>query len=1324
MAIALTQTEQSFDHIIDVTSDGSSPAFPDGFIPAQGGYEQVQNDLVVTGENGESLLVPDFFSAQPEGISFGSGVLPFETVQNLSSSSTDGQYAQVGGQQASDSIGIVETVEGTVTVVHPDGTSATLQEGDPVFQGDVVRTADNSSIGLTFNDESSFSLDEGGEIALDEMVYDPETGEGAFSSTLTSGVFSFVSGQIAKANPEAMEISTPVATIGIRGTQGVIKQDNGGGMEAALLEEPGGFTGELILTNAGGSITLNQPNQYSAIVSFNSAPGQPASIDLTQLTVSFGGRTFQVLNAARKNSTARRAQQKQEEAEAEAEAAEEAAAQAAAAQAEAEAAQAEAEALAEQAAQAEGEEAELLLQAAEAAAAEAAAAEAAAAAAAEAAAAAAAAAAEAAAEAAAAEAAAQLAAEAEAAFEAQIAQIQEQINQITRQQINNNLPNNTEVTPDDGNDDDGTTDVDQILRDIIGAINDIVDDIVDDIEEDIEDDLPTEGDIEEQISETLDAIDEWHVGSVDARSLGDQNDGIAGLAGADTIHGGAGNDLISGGAGADEIYGDEGNDVIHGDVPDGIDAFEEIVEHFGTLGDSGVGGNDEIHGGDGDDLIHGGFGNDLLYGENDNDTIKGDDGTDTIYGGAGDDTIDGGADDDTIYGGKGNDIVNGDDGEDKLHDGDGTDVISGGEGNDTFYADDDTGNDSFAGGAGQNTLDFLEYTTGNLNLSLTTAGVGSVTYTNNATDTFTQMQTINLCAGNDTVSVASEEALFGTTLNAGDGTDTLALGMTAINFSNFSKASGFEILDLSAANTALKIDNSFVSTMGISTISGADGSDSIDLGGDLGGFWTLLSTSNGYKHYSNGSEDLYIDEDMAVANGYYETYTATSDVDTLPGTASQDYMFLAQENDTIHAGTGSDIMSGGSGSDVLYGEDGDDIIYGEIAPNSGQTAKLYELYGSSIAADTGPAGINRLYGGAGNDILVGGSAVDSLHGGSGNDSLYGGAGDDALYGGDESTLMGTGDDYLDGGAGNDKLYDSDGADTLLGGADNDIFWVLDDTYVDTFDGGAGDDTLQFDSDTVDNTFAVLTFSGSDSGTIETRYAEGGELYGTDEFTGFETLSLTDYNDTVTIGSGLSVAANINTGGNGDTINIEGSYSGTLDAGNSNDTVNISGTISGSVLGGGGSDTINVTGSSFASVAGTIDGGAGDDVISLANTLYANSGTIIGGSDDGGKGDVLKFTESEGSLSLFDGSIKFSGIETIDLAGSNMTLTLDDSILDDISGLGSGNRAVFIDGDDDTVILNNKYVVSGTQGEAGYTTYEDKTDATMVVHISNDLTVSP
>ena len=131
------------------------------------------------------------------------------------------QAAEEGADQLAQStgegqpIGEVESTTGTVTVTHVDGTQETLEAGSPVFQGDTLETSDDGSVGVVLADDTTFSMAEGGNMVLDEMVYDPATNEGSISFSAGEGVFTFVSGLIAKSDPDAMTLTTPTATIGI-----------------------------------------------------------------------------------------------------------------------------------------------------------------------------------------------------------------------------------------------------------------------------------------------------------------------------------------------------------------------------------------------------------------------------------------------------------------------------------------------------------------------------------------------------------------------------------------------------------------------------------------------------------------------------------------------------------------------------------------------------------------------------------------------------------------------------------------------------------------------------------------------------------------------------------------------------------------------------------------------------------------------------------------------------------------------------------------------------------------------------------------------------
>ncbi|MCF8479306.1 MAG: FecR domain-containing protein [Rhodospirillum sp.] len=257
--------------------------FPGGArLLVMGEYTRDGNDLILRGADGPPVLIKDYFGSEtpPDLVGPGGVTIRAALVDRLTGGEAPGQVAQAATvNEGLGTIGSVTRAEGTVTVIRTDGTSVEVHSGDPIYQGDVVSTSGDGAVGITFLDGSAFSLGGSGRMVLDEMVYDPGTGEGSSSVSLVSGVFSFVSGEIAKSGPDAMTVSTPVATIGIRGTKGIIKllvpegtnlddltglanRANALGLDfqVVLLPEANGTTGEIVFTGLNGqSQTLNVP---------------------------------------------------------------------------------------------------------------------------------------------------------------------------------------------------------------------------------------------------------------------------------------------------------------------------------------------------------------------------------------------------------------------------------------------------------------------------------------------------------------------------------------------------------------------------------------------------------------------------------------------------------------------------------------------------------------------------------------------------------------------------------------------------------------------------------------------------------------------------------------------------------------------------------------------------------------------------------------------------------------------------------------------------------------------------------------------------------
>jgi hypothetical protein len=119
-------------------------------------------------------------------------------------------------------IGYVKTVSGDAYVT-TDGVSIQATAGTPVFQGSQLKTGRPGSLGVTFKDDTLMSFGPDTELTVDEYLYAPGQGRLKLASRLAKGSLNYVSGVIAKLKPEAVTVETPSGTIGVRGTQFVVK---------------------------------------------------------------------------------------------------------------------------------------------------------------------------------------------------------------------------------------------------------------------------------------------------------------------------------------------------------------------------------------------------------------------------------------------------------------------------------------------------------------------------------------------------------------------------------------------------------------------------------------------------------------------------------------------------------------------------------------------------------------------------------------------------------------------------------------------------------------------------------------------------------------------------------------------------------------------------------------------------------------------------------------------------------------------------------------------------------------------------------------------
>jgi hypothetical protein len=183
-------------------------------------------------------------------------------------------------------IGNVATLTGTATVIR-NKNSLALKLEDDVFMGDVLVTSANSALGVTFNDATTFNLTASARIEIDSFVYQDGGKQNGALFDIARGTVAFAAAAVAKTGD--MRISTPTATLGIRGTTGLVEVPEGATATSAnnvaikLYPDADGRVGRIEVNGHDGS-RLGSLTQGAS--GFTIRPGAGGRIAAVPLSIS------------------------------------------------------------------------------------------------------------------------------------------------------------------------------------------------------------------------------------------------------------------------------------------------------------------------------------------------------------------------------------------------------------------------------------------------------------------------------------------------------------------------------------------------------------------------------------------------------------------------------------------------------------------------------------------------------------------------------------------------------------------------------------------------------------------------------------------------------------------------------------------------------------------------------------------------------------------------------------------------------------------------------------------------------------------------------
>jgi hypothetical protein len=203
-------------------------------------------------------------------------------------------------QASAESIGGVLEQSGSVAQIQRDRENIPAVLDESIASMDEVETK-NGRLKIKFVDDTLVSLTEHTYMVIDEYVYDPNPSKSKMALNFVSGTARFATGGLGLVPRENIQIQTPTASIGIRGTDFTTTVDELGRSLVILLpdenctdkvklEEGCAPSGSITVTNDGGTQVLTEAYQAVMVSTFETIPTTP--VVLTDLNLNMIDNMF------------------------------------------------------------------------------------------------------------------------------------------------------------------------------------------------------------------------------------------------------------------------------------------------------------------------------------------------------------------------------------------------------------------------------------------------------------------------------------------------------------------------------------------------------------------------------------------------------------------------------------------------------------------------------------------------------------------------------------------------------------------------------------------------------------------------------------------------------------------------------------------------------------------------------------------------------------------------------------------------------------------------------------------------------------------------
>ena len=178
------------------------------------------------------------------------------------------------GSVYAEPIGDIIEHKGAASLTREAGEELVVSDASiPVVELNDTAETENGRMLIEFKDKAELALTEHTRVYIDKVYYDPDPSKSKMTMKMVVGTARFASGRLNMVDKSNIDIQTPTASIAVRGTDFTTTIDELGRTLVILLPDDNGDpSGTIVVSNEGGSITLEEAYAATMVATLDSPP--------------------------------------------------------------------------------------------------------------------------------------------------------------------------------------------------------------------------------------------------------------------------------------------------------------------------------------------------------------------------------------------------------------------------------------------------------------------------------------------------------------------------------------------------------------------------------------------------------------------------------------------------------------------------------------------------------------------------------------------------------------------------------------------------------------------------------------------------------------------------------------------------------------------------------------------------------------------------------------------------------------------------------------------------------------------------------------------